>query len=429
MVIEASAPVRICDNGGWTDTWFGGPGRVVNIAVTPGVEVSIRRRMARTRWCSTWRPSVTDTPSSRGRPGSPATHSWRPPSTRSHHHGPRGGDQCSFRCSGGLRHWYVGGGRGCLCSAGWQPCRGATLAARHRLCSTSARSRSSRARSGIQDQLSAAFGGINYLEIESYPEATVYPLPTWGSSASGSRWSSWVAPTTPRPCTARSSRMCGCRGQGCSRGSRSGGRGSRRCRCPGPRRVRSGDDRRTPRRSGPCIRGLWGRRTTGDRACGGARRDRVEDQWGRGRWRLSHDPERHQENKEAFERRVTGVGHALSRAPHSNQRRGARGPGCPLARCATNSASPTTEAPISPSHSTSATTSSPRFGAHSVGSFGNVATVGTCCAASNESRWSQSVRRAPTLSTRTVQLSPFARTRRLLSELGYQSESRFRRGR
>ena len=41
-MIEASAPVRICDIGGWTDTWFGGPGRVVNIAVQPGVEVSIR---------------------------------------------------------------------------------------------------------------------------------------------------------------------------------------------------------------------------------------------------------------------------------------------------------------------------------------------------------------------------------------------------
>src|ERR1700690_3999574 len=41
-VITASAPVRVCDHGGWTDTWFGGPGRVLNIAVTPGVEVSIR---------------------------------------------------------------------------------------------------------------------------------------------------------------------------------------------------------------------------------------------------------------------------------------------------------------------------------------------------------------------------------------------------
>ena len=45
--IEASAPVRICDNGGWTDTWFGGPGRIVNIAAAPGVEVSIRARPGR----------------------------------------------------------------------------------------------------------------------------------------------------------------------------------------------------------------------------------------------------------------------------------------------------------------------------------------------------------------------------------------------
>jgi D-glycero-alpha-D-manno-heptose-7-phosphate kinase len=33
--------------------------------------------------------------------------------------------------------------------------------------------------SGIQDHLSAAFGGINYLEIEPYPEATVHALPSW----------------------------------------------------------------------------------------------------------------------------------------------------------------------------------------------------------------------------------------------------------
>ena len=33
--------------------------------------------------------------------------------------------------------------------------------------------------SGIQDQLSAALGGINYLEVEPYPEATVHTLPAW----------------------------------------------------------------------------------------------------------------------------------------------------------------------------------------------------------------------------------------------------------
>ena len=33
--------------------------------------------------------------------------------------------------------------------------------------------------SGIQDQLSAALGGINYLEIDRYPEAIVHALPAW----------------------------------------------------------------------------------------------------------------------------------------------------------------------------------------------------------------------------------------------------------
>ena len=33
--------------------------------------------------------------------------------------------------------------------------------------------------SGIQDQLSAAFGGFNYLAIDQYPNATVHSLPAW----------------------------------------------------------------------------------------------------------------------------------------------------------------------------------------------------------------------------------------------------------
>src|SRR5215472_8663202 len=40
-VIRAVAPIRICDNGGWTDTWFARRGRVFNIAVTPYVEVEV----------------------------------------------------------------------------------------------------------------------------------------------------------------------------------------------------------------------------------------------------------------------------------------------------------------------------------------------------------------------------------------------------
>jgi D-glycero-alpha-D-manno-heptose-7-phosphate kinase len=41
-VIRSSAPVRICDNGGWTDTWFARRGRVFSIAVEPRVDVELR---------------------------------------------------------------------------------------------------------------------------------------------------------------------------------------------------------------------------------------------------------------------------------------------------------------------------------------------------------------------------------------------------
>jgi len=40
-VINGVAPIRICDIGGWTDTWFAGHGKIFNIAVYPYVEVQI----------------------------------------------------------------------------------------------------------------------------------------------------------------------------------------------------------------------------------------------------------------------------------------------------------------------------------------------------------------------------------------------------
>ena len=40
-VINSVAPIRICDNGGWTDTWFARYGKIFNIGVYPYVEVQI----------------------------------------------------------------------------------------------------------------------------------------------------------------------------------------------------------------------------------------------------------------------------------------------------------------------------------------------------------------------------------------------------
>ena len=41
QTITATAPIRICDNGGWTDTWVARRGQVFNIAVTPRVTVRV----------------------------------------------------------------------------------------------------------------------------------------------------------------------------------------------------------------------------------------------------------------------------------------------------------------------------------------------------------------------------------------------------
>ena len=40
-VINSLAPIRICDNGGWTDTWFARHGVIFNIGVSPYAEVQI----------------------------------------------------------------------------------------------------------------------------------------------------------------------------------------------------------------------------------------------------------------------------------------------------------------------------------------------------------------------------------------------------
>ena len=42
MTINATAPCRICDIGGWTDTWFAHHGAVFSMAINPGAVVQIK---------------------------------------------------------------------------------------------------------------------------------------------------------------------------------------------------------------------------------------------------------------------------------------------------------------------------------------------------------------------------------------------------
>jgi D-glycero-alpha-D-manno-heptose-7-phosphate kinase len=41
-IIHSVAPIRICDNGGWTDTWFAEHGTIFNIGVYPYAEVQLQ---------------------------------------------------------------------------------------------------------------------------------------------------------------------------------------------------------------------------------------------------------------------------------------------------------------------------------------------------------------------------------------------------
>jgi D-glycero-alpha-D-manno-heptose-7-phosphate kinase len=179
-VIHADAPVRICDIGGWTDTWFGGPGRVLNIAARPGVRVTVSR-------AESHHPVVIDLPDFGERypiwPGGPrsvrhpvleaavdvyATHLPVPVEIMVSSSVPPG-------CATGTSAAVAVAGVGALLSAAGRSWSAQEIAlAAHRL-----EVEVLGGESGVQDQLCAAFGGISHISVDDYPQATVEPLPAW----------------------------------------------------------------------------------------------------------------------------------------------------------------------------------------------------------------------------------------------------------
>jgi D-glycero-alpha-D-manno-heptose-7-phosphate kinase len=179
-VIEATVPVRICDHGGWTDTWFGGPGRILNLAVRPGVDIRVARSSGPARVFldvvnTGDRYAITpgETRAARYPLLEAAIDAAPPPADLPLEIGVR--SAVPIGCGAGTSAAAAVALLGALAAvcADHESPRDLAYAAHHLEVDVLG------LESGIQDQLSAAFGGINYIEIDPYPHASVRTLPQW----------------------------------------------------------------------------------------------------------------------------------------------------------------------------------------------------------------------------------------------------------
>jgi D-glycero-alpha-D-manno-heptose-7-phosphate kinase len=176
--IHSTAPIRICDNGGWTDTWFARHGKVFNIAVRPAVAVTIaifERRSDVPRItidAADFRDRYDLDDSTRGRHPlleAAVEHVVLPPNTRAE---VRVTSPIPAGASTGTSAAVSVALLGALeLLAGRQPVPREIARMAHAL-ETEALKR----QSGVQDQYCAAFGGINFIEITEYPDARISQL-------------------------------------------------------------------------------------------------------------------------------------------------------------------------------------------------------------------------------------------------------------
>ena len=187
--IRAAAPIRICDLGGWTDTWFAGHGAVFNLAVSPAVEAHIEVHAA-----DALPDRVTLNVESFGdryafEPGDgPGRHplleavieeTGVPDATTVEI---RIASQVPPGCATGTSASTSVALIGALDAlAGRRRTPGEIAAIAHRI-----EAERLGLQSGVQDQLCAAFGGISYIEVQSYPDVVsrspvALPAARWGT--------------------------------------------------------------------------------------------------------------------------------------------------------------------------------------------------------------------------------------------------------
>ena len=179
-VVHATAPVRVCDIGGWTDTWFARHGHVCSIAVEPGVTVRAAAYPRGTR-----PHAVVDAVDYGDRlvlgPGRPVPVRHRLLGAVIEEAALPDDLAVELSVTSGVPPGCATGTSAAVAVA--------LLGALDRLTATR-RTPAEIARaahrveverlglqSGVQDQLAAAHGGINHIEVIDYPDARVRPLP------------------------------------------------------------------------------------------------------------------------------------------------------------------------------------------------------------------------------------------------------------
>jgi len=176
-VVNSAAPIRICDIGGWTDTWFAGHGKIFNIGVYPYVEVQIAvyPRSARPErvmlYAENYDERFAITPGAPTYARHPlleaAVEEVPPPEEYAlditiHSHVPAG---ASTGTSAAVTVALIGA-LDYLTPGRMSPHEVAYAA--HRV-----ETERLKLQSGIQDQLCSAYGGINFIEMFKYPHASV----------------------------------------------------------------------------------------------------------------------------------------------------------------------------------------------------------------------------------------------------------------
>jgi D-glycero-alpha-D-manno-heptose-7-phosphate kinase len=176
-VINSVAPIRICDNGGWTDTWFAEYGKIFNIGVYPYVEVQIevyRYSSDEPRivlYAENYGERYAVHPESPGWDRHPlleaAIERMDIPDEYAiqatiFSEAPSG---CSTGTSAAVTVALVGA-LDCLTPGRLSP---------HQVAYTAhaVEVEMLKQQSGIQDQLCSAYGGINFIEMQAYPYASV----------------------------------------------------------------------------------------------------------------------------------------------------------------------------------------------------------------------------------------------------------------